>query len=109
VKNNGMEYTGNSDPLVRNGSNVPVVERQPATYPDGIENQEQYLDYLYDNYFVIAEKDDLDPTNTPWKFRWYPEYYFFGLNQTALSTSPYLQQTKGWDSMNGTGTFDPLK
>ncbi|WP_433901566.1 RagB/SusD family nutrient uptake outer membrane protein [Sphingobacterium puteale] len=109
VKNNGMEYTGASDPLVRNGSSVPVVERQPATYPDGIANQDQYLDYLYDNYFVIAEKDDLDPTNIPWKFRWYTEYYFFGLNQTILSTSPYLQQTTGWDSMNGAGTFDPLK
>ncbi|WP_293889404.1 MULTISPECIES: RagB/SusD family nutrient uptake outer membrane protein [unclassified Sphingobacterium] len=109
VKNNGMDYTGASDPLVRNGSSVPVVERQPSTYPAGIANQDQYLDYLYDNYFVIAEKDDLDPTNIPWKFRWYTEYYFFGLNQTILSTSPYLQQTSGWDSMNGAGTFDPLK
>lgn len=109
VKNNGVEYTGASDPLVRSDSGVPVIERQPATYPEGIKNQDEYLDYLYDNYFTLAEKDDLDPTNTPWKFKWYPEYYFFGLNQTALSTSPYLQQTTGWDSMNGAGTFDPLK
>jgi len=111
VKNDGKEYVGDLDPLLRDSKSgtLPVVERQPGSYPPGIENQEQYLDYLYDNYFTIAEKDDLDPTNGSWSFMWYPQYYFFGLNQTILSTSPYLQQTAGWDSMNGAGTFDPLK
>ena len=111
VKNNGKEYIGDLDPLLRDGKSgtVPVVERQPGSYPPGIDNQEQYLDYLYDNYFTITEKDNLDPTNGSWSFTWYPQYYFFGLNQTILSASPYLQQTAGWDSMNGAGTFDPLK
>lgn len=110
VKNNGMDYVGDLDPLLRDSKGgVPVIERQPSSYPSGIANQDEYLDYLYDNYFTIAEKDDLDPTNGVWTFTWYPQYYFFGLNETILSTSPYLQQTTGWDSMNGAGTFDPLK
>jgi len=111
LKNNGQEYIGSDDPLLKSGATAPIIEREPSTFPEGISDQEQYLDYLYDNYFVVTERDDLDRTNaTPkWTFKWYPQYYFFGLNQTILSTSPYLQQTTGWDSMNGAGNFDPLK
>jgi len=90
--------------------NAPVIDRDPVTYPPGITTYAQYLDYLYDNYFVITEKDDLDKTNPAnWKFKWYPEYYFFGLNENILSSSPGLQQTIGWNSLQGAGTFDPLK
>lgn len=110
LKVNGKEYIGANDPLLKSGATAPIVEREPSAFPSGITNQEQYLDYLYDNYFVVTERDDLDRTNAnpKWTFKWYPQYYFFGLNQTVLSTSPYLQQTAGWDSMNGNGTFDPL-
>ncbi len=111
LKQDGQEYVGAVDPLLKAGNGLaPIAEREPSTYPAGIDNQEQYIDYLYDNYFVVQEKDDLDRTNTTptWTFRWYPEYYFFGFNQTVLSTSPYLEQTINWDSMNGSGTFDPL-
>lgn len=109
-KNKDAEYKGDKDPLLRDkNGNLVVIEREPATYPGDIKNQDEYLDYLYDNYFTITEKDDLDPIKNNWVFTWYPQYYFFGLNQTILSTSPYLQQTTGWDSINGAGTFDPLK
>lgn len=108
--NNGARYQGGSDPfLAPANGNAPVINRQPESYPDGITNFDQYVDYLYDNYFEIVEKDDLDPTNpTDWVFSWYDPYYFFGLSQTIMNSSPYLEQTKGWDGLNGAGNFDPL-
>ncbi len=102
-------YIGSDDPLIsRNGGEAILENRTPGEYPEGIETEEEYLDYLYENYFRIVLKDDLDPTNNDWVFSWYPEYYFSGLNQEVMNASPYLEQTKGWDSMNGPGTFDPL-
>ena len=115
VKNtNGSKYVNaTKDPLIKNGTDAtaPVVERQPSTFPPGITNQDQYTDYLYDNYFVVIEKDNLDPTSPAnWKFKWYDEYYFFGLHQNILSTSSYLEQTKGWPDLVGAqGKFDPLQ
>jgi hypothetical protein len=113
-KEDSTKYVhANKDPLIRNGSDAtaPVIERQPANFPPGISNQDEYLDYLYDNYFVVIEKDNLDPTNpADWKFRWYDQFYFFGLHQNVLSTSSYLEQTKGWPDLVGAeGTFDPLQ
>lgn len=107
---NGTDYVGNADPMVKpaNG-NAPVIDRDPATYPAGVSNYSQYVDYLYTNYFKVSVKDDLDKTSGNWKFKWYPEYYYFGINETALTATPYLLQTKGWDSLNGPGTFDPLQ
>ncbi|QDW24788.1 RagB/SusD family nutrient uptake outer membrane protein [Pedobacter sp. KBS0701] len=107
----GADYVGANDPLLKPATGTaPLIDRDPATYPAGITTYDQYLDYLYDNYFKVSVRDDLDKTSPAnWKFTWYPQYYFFGINQTVLSASPYLQQTTGWDSINGAGTFDPLK
>lgn len=106
------KYAGDPDPMIRKADGTtPVIEREPAVYPPGIANMEQYVDYLYDNYFVIQERDNVDPT-TPanWKFTWYNQYYFFGLHQNILGASPYLLQTKGWPDLVGAqGTFDPLQ
>lgn len=108
-ENNGR-YQGNADPFFTSDGSAPVIDREPDSYPNGIETFEEYVDYLYDNYFEIVEKDDLDPTNpADWVFRWYDEYYFFGLNQEIMNASPYLEQTQGWDGLNGAGTFDPLQ
>lgn len=110
VKNpDGTKYIGNADPL--KGTSAPVIDREPASFPDGITDQDAYLDYLYDNYFGIIERDNLDPTSpSDWKFTWFNQYYFFGLHQNILTGSPYLEQTIGWPDMNGQeGTFDPLK
>lgn len=106
----GSSYAGSADPMRSNGSiSAPVIDRTPETFPDGIQNQEEYLDFLYDNHFEVLIKDDLDPTNPKdWAYTWFDEYYFFGLNDEILSASPYLEQTKGWNSINGEGTFDPL-
>jgi hypothetical protein len=108
----GADYVGSADPMIKPSATgaAPVIEREPAVLPAGFANYDAYLDNLYDNYFKITEKNDLDNTSTAnWTFTWYNEYYFFGLNQTILSSSSYLEQTKGWNSMTGTGTFDPLK
>lgn len=119
VKTNaaGTDYieTSNSnaqkDPLVKNSAGTAfLADRDATTYPAGITTYDQYLDYLYDNYFKVSVKDDLDRTSAPvFTFKWYPQYYFFGINANVLSATPYLLQTQGWDSMNGAGTFDPLK
>ncbi|MNJ93817.1 SusD family protein [compost metagenome] len=108
----GADYVGTPDPLIKPSATgaAPLIDRDATTYPPGITTPAQYLDYLYDNYFKVTVRDDLDKTSPAnWKFTWYPQYYFFGINQTVLSASPYLEQTVGWDSANGTGTFDPLK
>ncbi|QNL52251.1 RagB/SusD family nutrient uptake outer membrane protein [Olivibacter sp. SDN3] len=112
VKNDdGTRYRGNDDPMRSGQDGSIVIDREPTDFPPGIENQEEYLDYLYDNYFEIVEKDDLDPINTTpaWTYQWFDEYYFFGLHQNILNTSPYLEQTQGWNGLNGMGTFDPLQ
>ncbi|MFD1771976.1 RagB/SusD family nutrient uptake outer membrane protein [Sphingobacterium suaedae] len=114
LKNGDVEYIGEKDPMLPNSENnneAPVVSRTTTTYPEGIDTYEEYVDYLYDNYFVVHVKDDLDPTNASpaWTFKWYPEYYYFGIHQNILNSSPYLEQTKGWNSLNGAGTFDPLQ
>lgn len=112
VKDDAGEYFGAVDPLrASDDGNVPVIDRNASDYPAGIETYEEYLDYLYDHYFVVDERDDLDRTNVSpqWAFKWYPEYYYFGIHQNVLETSPYLEQTKGWNSISGAGTFDPLQ
>ncbi len=106
----GADYVGGTDPLKPIEGSAPLVNRNPTSFPSGITTYDGYLDYLYDNYFKVQVKDDLEKKTTPaWTFKWYPEYYFFGLHQSVLTGSPYLEQTVGWNSLNGAGTFDPLK
>ncbi|WP_163399571.1 RagB/SusD family nutrient uptake outer membrane protein [Flavobacterium fluviatile] len=114
-KTDGARYIAGTDPFLANASGVaPIVNRDPVfpyTIPATgknpgtvIANYDAYLEYLYTNYFDIVERDNLDPTTNDWKFTWYKEYYYFGLYQSLLDSSPYLEQTQGWG-----GTFDPLK
>ena len=109
VKNGANEYIGIDDPML--GANPPLADRNTTNFPAGVSTYDEYIDYLYDNYFVVEERDDLDRINTSpaWTFRWYPEYYYFGIHQNVMENSPYLEQTKGWNSINGPGTFDPLQ
>ena len=113
----GARYVGTADPFLPNALGVaPIVSRDPAAFPyiipatgknpgTSIANYDAYVDYLYDNYFEIVERDNLENSAVAgWKFTWYKEYYYFGIYQTLLDTAPYLEQTKGWG-----GTFDPLK
>jgi hypothetical protein len=115
-KTDGTKYVHASvDPFLPNAAGVaPIVNRDPVfpyTIPATgknpgtvIANYDAYMDYLYDNYFDIVERDNLDPTTNNWKFTWYKEYNYFGIYQSLLDTAPYLEQTQGWG-----GTFDPLK
>lgn len=109
-KGDGTRYEGTADPLIRQtDGTVPVIEREPPGLSK--EQMEEHIDDLYENYFTIIERDNLDPTSPAgWKFKWYNQYYFFGFHQSILTGSPYLQQTKDWPDLNGVpGTFDPLQ
>ncbi|WP_435138318.1 RagB/SusD family nutrient uptake outer membrane protein [Formosa sp. A9] len=92
-------YIGIPDPF--KGENAPIINRDATTYPDGITTYEEYVDYLYDNHFEVQVRDDVDPVN--FTFKWYDEYYFFGIYQNLLDSAPYLEQTTGWG-----GSFNPL-
>ncbi|MFV8466070.1 RagB/SusD family nutrient uptake outer membrane protein [Flavobacterium sp. LB1P62] len=111
----GTRYVGLTDPFLPNAAGVaPIVNRDPVfpyTIPATgklpgtiITTEALYLEYLYTNYFEIVERNNIEST-TPanWSFKWYNEYYFFGIPQGLLDTAPYLEQTQGWG-----GTFNPL-
>ena len=83
------------------GASAPVINRDATTYPSGVNTYEEYVDYLYDNHFEVVVRDNVDPTD--FAFKWYNEYYFFGIYQNLLDTAPYLEQTTGWG-----GSFNPL-
>ena len=96
------------DPLIKPATgNAPVINRDSAFANTSAYNA--YVDYLYDNYFVVNERDNIDPTTNDWKFKWFNQYYFFGFNSSILNSSSYLEQTKDWDGLTGQGTFDPLQ
>jgi len=88
------------DPFL--GASAPVINRDATTYPPGITTYAEYVDYLYANYFQVEVRDNVD-TPANWTFKWYDEYYFFGIYQNLLDSAPYLQQTVGWG-----GSFNPL-
>lgn len=92
-------YTGFPDPF--KGASASIINRDATTYPAGVNSYPEYVDYLYDNHFEVQVRDDIDPTN--FTFKWYNEYYFFGIYPQLLETAPYLQQTQGWG-----GSFNPL-
>lgn len=83
------------------GASAPIINRDATTYPSGVNTYEEYVDYLYDNHFQVEVRDNVDPTD--FTFKWYNEYYFFGIYQDLLDTAPYLEQTTGWG-----GSFNPL-
>lgn len=103
----GANYVGNADPFLPVNGVAPVADRNPTVFPPGVTNYDQYVDYFYTNYLKVVVKDNIDPTTANWKFKWYNQYYFFGIPANALNTSLYLGQTQGWSG--GTSIFDPLK
>lgn len=105
AQKNGANYVGNDDPFVIKNGVFPVADRNPTAYPTGITTYAQYLDYFYANYLKVVVKDNIE-LNTTWKFKWYNQYYFFGIPSNTLNTSIYLGQTTGWSG--GLTTFDPL-
>lgn len=84
------------------GASAPIINRDATSYPAGVNSYEDYVDYLYDNHFEVVVRDNIDPTD--FTFKWYNEYYFFGIYDKLLATAPYLEQTQGWG-----GNFDPTK
>ena len=103
----GANYVGTADPFIPVNGVAPVADRNPTVYPTGVTNYDQYVDYFYTNFIKVVVKDNVDPTTANWKFKWYNQYYFFGIPANALNTAPYLGQTLGWSG--GQSTFDPLQ
>jgi starch-binding outer membrane protein, SusD/RagB family len=111
----GARYVGATDPFLPNAAGVATIVSREPVFPyvipatgklpgTSIANYDLYLEYLYTNYFEIVERNNIEATvPANWSFKWYDEYYFFGINQGLMDTAPYLEQTKGWG-----GTFDPL-
>jgi len=104
----GVNYVGTTDPFLPVNGVAPVADRNPSVYPTGITTYDQYVDYFYTNYLKVQVKDNLESTAvTNWAFKWYNQYYFFGIPSAALNSAPYLGQTQGWSG--GATSFDPLK
>jgi hypothetical protein len=94
------DYVGDTDPF--KGSDAPVIDRDAETFPAGVNTYDEYVDYLYENHFEVIVRDDVDDEN--FFFKWYNEYYFFGIYQDLLDSAPYLEQTTGWG-----GAFNPVQ
>ncbi len=114
VRRNGTPYqvasNYNQDPfLPKADGSFDIANRAPAGL--SVAQMDAHVDFLYDNYFHVIERDNLDPTNpADWKFKWFNQYYFFGFHRNIFEGSPYLQQTTGWPDFYGAaGTFDPLQ
>lgn len=111
---NGTNRTGyywqaktftSSDPLTAADRNISIDPDAPATFNAEIAK----LRALYTNKFVMTTLDqamDRDGT-TPVNILFRPNYYISGLHNTVLLNNPWLPQTKGWLTPDGsTGTFD---
>ncbi|WNH09446.1 RagB/SusD family nutrient uptake outer membrane protein [Thalassobellus suaedae] len=97
----GGPPNGGIDPL--KGTSAPVINRDATNYPSGVNSYEEYVDYLYDNHFEVSVNDFDIEINDEYTFKWYNEYYFFGIPQNLINNAPYLEQTQGWG-----GSFNPL-
>jgi hypothetical protein len=68
------------------------------------------LKTFFQNNLKVSATDqpmDKDGSGQPSLINFRSNYYLSGLNSTALSTDPWLLQTKGWNDYNGAaGTFD---
>lgn len=108
AQKNGANYLGTADPFLPVNGVAPVADRNPSAFPTGVTSYDQYVDYFYTNYLKVVVKDNLESTSPAnWTFKWYNQYYFFGIPSSALNSAPYLGQTQGWSG--GATAFDPLK
>jgi hypothetical protein len=68
------------------------------------------LKTFFQNNLKVSATDqpmDKDGSGQPSLINFRSNYYLSGLNSTALSTDPWLLQTKGWNDYSGAaGTFD---
>lgn len=108
AQKNGANYVGTADPFLPVNGVAPVADRNPSVFPTGITTYDAYVDYFYTNFIKVIVKDNLESTSPAnWSFKWYNQYYFFGIPSNTLNTAPYLGQTQGWTG--GASIFDPLK
>ena len=95
-------------------SNDPLVSARGTISidPDASDFSTQLnaLKTFFQNNLKVSATDqpmDKDGSGQPSLINFRSNYYLSGLNSTALSTDPWLLQTKGWNDYNGApGTFD---
>jgi hypothetical protein len=111
---NGTQRTGNflqykttataADPLATLRASI-VADPDAANF----KTQLTTLATFYNTYFIrtnlITPMDNVSGVAVKIKFN--PNYYISGLNTTALTSNPWLEQTLGWSgTTGGAGTFN---
>lgn len=95
----------NSDPLLAARGTISI-DPDAADFTTQLNN----LKTFYQDNLVRVPTDqfmDKDGSGQPLYISFRQNYYISGLNSTALSTNPWLQQTIGWNDYSGAaGTFD---
>jgi starch-binding outer membrane protein, SusD/RagB family len=97
-----------TDPIPAADRNILVDPDNATTFTTEIEK----LRTFYKKYLVMTKLDQpLDrENNVEVKFSFKPNYYISGLNSTALSINPWLQQSTGWMDYSGAaGSFNPVQ
>ncbi len=100
-----------SDPILAEINRNSVYAGLNLLEREKTNNQGQdKLKQFYETYFERKNKDaeGNEPTET---VRWLPEFYIFGLANSAMVNNPTLYQNIGWEDIShgGGGIFDPLE
>ncbi|MCF3109226.1 RagB/SusD family nutrient uptake outer membrane protein [Niabella sp. CC-SYL272] len=94
-----------TDPLAAARGSI-AVDPDAADFTTQLNN----LKTFFDNNLVVVSTDqpmDKDGSGNPLFISFRQNYYISGLNNTALSLNPWLQQTIGWnDYNNAPGAFN---
>ncbi len=106
------EANNQSDPLANVTRPDGLTLDEDMTIAIDESNVPTTVKNLYDFYTTYFRRKDisLDGNTNDINPTFRPEYYFFGLRQSAQQTNATLLQTIGWTdySHGGMGTFDPL-
>lgn len=101
-----VDTTTETDPLATQRASISVD-------PDAsnFDAQITALSSFYENNLEVELLDADTPIDNvngdPVQIKWRPNYYIFGLNSSVLTQNTWLQQTVGWNHVNGsTGTFN---
>lgn len=98
-----------SDPLLKEGVTRPAGLNLMNRFAKG-NNGEDVLEKFYTDYLTRKDRN-ADGNNDAQVPTFQPNYYFLGLNYSAMYNNATLMQTIGWDdySHGGMGTYDPLE
>ncbi|MBB4802224.1 hypothetical protein HNP37_002297 [Flavobacterium nitrogenifigens] len=113
---NGTQRTGNylqyrttataADPLAASRASIVVdPDAAAATFQTQLNTLATYYNANFVRTALVTPMDNVSGAAVKIKFN--PNYYISGLNTTALTSNPWLEQTLGWnDNLGGAGTFN---